>query len=146
MITREQLFVGLVHDDQCFKLNDEFTLCSHVWPVTKDTACFYQNYDKSSRFMCCCPESPYSPALTFTLLKLAIQKDFCTPPAPDGAVSPHLLGDRKGCANLCHRGCQPSPPHRCTARAWHSCRANTQGKEHTDYKEHPANQADTWKR
>lgn len=35
--TREQLFVGLVHDNQSLKQN-KFTLCSHICPITKDTA------------------------------------------------------------------------------------------------------------
>lgn len=140
---RTKELVGLVHDNQCSKHNTEFTLCSHMCPVAKDTACFGLNCHQSSRLTHRCSESPHCLALTFNLLKLVIQKDFCIFPAPDGAVSSHLPKDRKGCANLCHRGCQPSPPHRCTARAWRSCRANTQGKEHTDYREHPANQVDT---
>lgn len=37
--------------------------------------------------MGCCPESPYYLALTFHLLELAIQKDFCMSAAPEGAVS-----------------------------------------------------------
>lgn len=64
MTTREQLFVGLVHGDQCLKQNDEFMLCSQVCPVTTDTACFCLNCCKSSRSMCRCPQSPYYLALT----------------------------------------------------------------------------------
>lgn len=87
-MTREQLFVGLFHNNHCLKWNDEFTLCSHVWPVTKDTACFCLNYYQSSRFICRCPAFP-------SYLVPTVIQDFSVSLAPDGAVSPHLLNTGK---------------------------------------------------
>lgn len=38
--------------------------------------CFCLNGYRSSRLMCCCPESPHYLELAFNTLKLALQKDF----------------------------------------------------------------------
>lgn len=139
--TRREQFVGLVPDNYCLKYN-EFTLGSHICPITKDTPLLLPKLLWKFEVYVLPRISSLSGA-NIQYFKISSPEGLCVFPTPDGAASPHLFKERKGCSNLCHRGCQPSPPHRCTARAWHSCHASTQGKEHTDYKVHPASQVDT---